>query len=197
MGLYVFHSLNPKPYQKKYKLPYVSGKWWIMFLIHNETLCRRNDIKIVHFWENGYRHKKTQKFKTKQKINIRYAQRLKSTTEARTEISQNQDHAGLGGPHRSDRALAVDPHTDWLRDGCTAASTTAGGPAREPRAGLPPAARHPQPPVPHFLSQAPSSISVWLWSIKDSQFFFFRSLNVLIFKKYNISCKWTHFFSGV
>ena len=164
--------------------------WYIMKFCAGEI--------IVHFWENGYRHKKTQKLKTKQKINIRYAQRLKSTTEARTEISQNQDHAGLGGPHRSDRALAVDPHTDWLRDGCTSASTTAGGPAREPRAGLPPAARHPRPPVPHFLSQAPSSISVWLWSIKDSQLlFFFRSLNVLIFKKYNISCKRTHFFSGV
>ena len=72
------------------------------------------------------------------------------------------------------------------------------GPARQPRAGLPPAARHRG-----LLSQADSLRlhPVFLFGSEASRshsfFFFFRSLNVLIFKKYNISCKRTHFFSGV
>lgn len=106
------------------------------------------------------------------------------------------EHVEHGGPSWSDRALAMDPQTDWLKDSSITANKTVGDSAKEPKAGN----------TTQCLAFSYSCMKLSL--LHFIQYFclaqthqkftdFFRSLNVLIFKKYNISCKRAHFFSEV
>lgn len=83
--------------------------------------------------------------------------------------------------------------TDWLRDSLTTANMTVGSISKEPKAGI-----------------TIQCLAFWHLHLKLSLLLFiqylclaqkqqgftifFISLNVLIFKKYNVSCKRAHFF---
>ena len=104
-----------------------------MFLIHNEILCRRNDIKIVHFWENGYRHKKNKNLKPSSKVEVNNWGKDRNVSESgscwtRRPTSIRQ-RPGSGPADRLTQRQLHRGHQDCR------------GPAREPREGLPPAAR--------------------------------------------------------
>lgn len=88
------------------------------------------------------------------------------------------------------------PQTDWLKDSSTTANLTIGRAAKKPKAGI----------TTQCLAFSYSCLKLsplyfiqYFCLAQTHQKFtdFFRSLNVLIFKKYNISCKRAHFFSEV
>lgn len=158
-----------------YIMKFVQEKWY------KNCACLRKWIQA---------QKNTKNLKPSKKINIRYAQKVEVSNWGKDRNLSESGSRWTWRSHRSDRALAVDPHTDWLRDGCTSASTTAGGPAREPRAGLPPAA-----PAPAASCPTPPLSRLHLVFLFGSEasrihsWFFLRSLNILIFRNITLVVK--------
>lgn len=69
MGLLIFigRLLNLTRKKKKKLLSYISEKQWTILLKFNKILCKRNDIKLCIFAENGYKYREIILSKSKNK----------------------------------------------------------------------------------------------------------------------------------
>ena len=120
------------------------------------------------------RHKKNKNFKPSSKVEVNNWGKDRNVSESGSRWIRRptsiRQRPGSGPADRLTQTVA--PRPAGLQGPCQRAKgrVTTRRPA-------------PRPPVPGCLSQAPSSISVWLWSIKESQFCFFLAHLMFLFSR--------------